>query len=136
MRSMTRRSLWRSLWRGLLLRCPRCGGRGVMKNWFTMRNRCPNCDLVLNRGESSDYWLGAYTINFIVAELFAVGLIVVMVLVMLPDVAWTVVQFAALAAAIGMPILFFPFSRTLWLGLDLWARPDERGDRARRSHLN
>ncbi len=136
MRSMTRRSLWRTLGRGLLLRCPRCGGRGVMRNWFTMRRRCPHCDLVLNRGESSDYWLGAYTINFIVAELFAVVLIVALVLLTLPQIPWIFIQYAAITAAIVMPILFFPFSRTLWLGLDLWARPAERGDHARQSHLN
>ena len=136
MRSMPRRNLWRSLGRGILLRCARCGGRGVMKSWFTMHRRCPHCGLVLDRGESSDYWLGAYTINFIVAEFVAVLLIVAMILFMLPDISWTVVQWASIVAAVAMPILFFPFSRTLWLALDLWARPSERGDRARRSHLN
>ncbi|CAA9581823.1 MAG: hypothetical protein AVDCRST_MAG18-3251 [uncultured Thermomicrobiales bacterium] len=136
MRTVTRRNLWRSLGRGALLRCPRCGGRGIIRGWFSMQRRCPTCQLVLNRGESSDYWLGAYTINFVVAEFVAVLLIVVLILFTLPDIPWTVVQYAAIVAAVAMPILFFPFSRTLWLALDLWARPAERGDRARRSHLN
>lgn len=136
MRSMPRRNLRLSLWRGIRLRCPRCGGGGVMRGWFSMQRRCPHCQLVLDRGESSDYWLGAYTINFVVAEFVAVLLIVALILFTLPDVPWTVVQWAAIAAAVATPILFFPFSRTLWLALDLWARPSERGDRARRSHLN
>ena len=38
----------------------------------------------------------------------------------------------ALAAAALLPVLFFPFSRTLWLALDLSARPTLRGDRSRR----
>ena len=135
MYSMTRRNLWRSLGRGMLLRCPRCGGRGILRNWFNLQKRCPTCGLVLDRGESSDYWLGAYTINFIVAEFVAVLLIVVFILATLPEVHWAAVLYGGLAAAVVMPILFFPFSRTLWLGLDLWARPSERGDRARRSHL-
>ncbi|HEY8601229.1 MAG TPA: DUF983 domain-containing protein [Thermomicrobiales bacterium] len=136
MRTMTRRNLWRSLGRGALLRCPRCGGRGIIKGWFSMQRRCPSCNLVLDRGESSDYWLGAYTINFVVAESVAVLLIVALILFTLPDIPWNTVQYASIIAAVVMPLLFFPFSRTLWLALDLWARPSERGDRARRSHLN
>ncbi len=136
MRTMTRRNLWLSLRRGALLRCPRCGGRGVIKGWFSMQRRCPRCNLVLDRGESSDYWLGAYTINFIVAESVAVFLIVALILFTLPEVPWNTVQYASIVAAVAMPLAFFPFSRTLWLALDLWARPSERGDRARRSHLN
>jgi uncharacterized protein (DUF983 family) len=134
MRSMTRRSLWRTLGRGMLLRCPRCGGRGILRNWFNLQRRCPTCGLVFDRGESSDYWLGGYTINFVVAECSAVLLIVALVLATLPTVPWDLVLYAGLAAAVLMPVLFFPFSRTLWLALDLWARPAERGDRARRSH--
>ena len=135
MYSMPRRNLWRSLGRGALLRCPRCGGRGILRNWFNLHKRCPTCRLVLDRGETSDYWLGAYTINFVVAEVVAVLLIVALILATLPDVPWAIVLYGGLAVAVVMPILFFPFSRTLWLGLDLWARPSERGDRARRSHL-
>jgi uncharacterized protein (DUF983 family) len=118
--------------RALLLRCPRCGGRGVLRNWFNLKEHCPTCGLVFNRGESGDYWLGGYTINFLVAEFTAVILTVIFVLATLPDVPWNVVGFTALAAATLLPVLFFPFSRTLWLALDLSARPTLRGDRIRR----
>lgn len=136
MQSMTRRNLWRSLGRGMLLRCPRCGGRDIRQGWFGLKRRCPTCNLVLNRGESEDYWLGAYAINLVAAEFVAVLIIVVFILATLPTVRWDLLVYSGLVAAVGMPILFFPFSRTLWLALDLWARPAERGDRARRSHLN
>jgi uncharacterized protein (DUF983 family) len=118
--------------RALLLRCPRCGGRNVMRNWFNLKEQCPSCGLVFNRGESGDYWLGGYTINFLVAEFTAVILTVILVIATLPDVPWGVVGFTALAAAALLPVLFFPFSRTLWLALDLSARPTLRGDRPRR----
>ena len=134
MYSMTRRSLWWSLGRGALLRCPRCGGRGILRSWFNLHHRCPNCRLVLNRGESADYWLGAYTINFVVAEFAAIFLIVGFILLTLPAVPWTAVLYGGIAVAVIMPLIFYPFSRALWLGLDLWARPSERGDHARRSH--
>lgn len=101
-----------------------------------MQRRCPSCNLVLDRGESSDYWLGAYTINFVVAESVAVLVIVVLILFTLPDIPWNTVEYTGMVAAVAMPLLFFPFSRTLWLAVDIWARPAERGDKARRSHLN
>jgi len=135
-RSMTRRNLWLSLGRAVLLRCPRCGGRGLLRGWFALKQRCPTCQLVLERGESEDYWLGAYAINLVAAESVAVLIIVVFLLATLPDVPWDLLVYIGVGAAAGMPILFFPFSRTLWLALDLWARPSERGDRARRSHLH
>ena len=127
-----RQSPLRMFGRALLLRCPRCGGRGVLRNWFNLKVACPTCGLVFNRGESGDYWLGGYTINFLVAEFTAVILTVIFVLATLPDVPWNVVGFTALAAATLLPVLFFPFSRTLWLALDLSARPTLRGDRASR----
>lgn len=136
MRSMTRRNLWRSLGRGALLRCPRCGGRGLLRGWFTLHRRCPTCGLVLDRGESADYWFGAYTLNLVIAEGGAVLMVVGLILATLPNVSWTAVEIAGLTTAVVLPLLFFPFSRTLWLALDLWLRPSERGDRARRSHLH
>ena len=53
------------------------------------------------------------------------------VLLTLPQVPWNRVGFVALAAAVALPILFFSFSRTLWLALDLSVRPKLRGDRNR-----
>jgi uncharacterized protein (DUF983 family) len=117
--------------RALALRCPRCGGGGILRGWFALKHHCPTCDLVFTRGEAGDYWLGGYTINFLVAEFAAVILTVIAVLLTLPDVPWGRVGLVALAAATLLPILCFPFSRTLWLALDLMARPTLRGDRYR-----
>lgn len=134
--SAQQRTPLRMFGRAILLRCPRCGGGGVLRNWFNLKESCPTCHLNFNRGESGDYWLGGYTINFLVAEFTAVILTVIFVLATLPDVPWNVVGFTALAAAALLPILFFPFSRTLWLALDLSARPKLRGDQSRRQPLN
>ena len=51
---------WTRVRRALLLRCPRCGSSGILKNWFSLHDRCPSCGLVFARGEISDYWLGSY----------------------------------------------------------------------------
>ena len=114
-----RPGFWRMIGRAVLLRCPRCGGRGIKRGLGQLQPRCPACGLVTNRGESEDYWLGGYTINFIAAEFIAVFLIVGLILVMWPAVNWGLVTSVGAVAAVAMPILFFPFSRTLWLALDL-----------------
>lgn len=122
-----KRGFGRLIGRAFLLRCPRCGGRGILRGWFKLQHRCPTCRLALERGES-DYWLGGYTINFVVAETAAVVLIVGLILATLPTVPWTVVTYTAMAAVVALPLLFFPFSRTLFLAIDLYVRPSHQGD--------
>ena len=119
----------RMIGRAFLLRCPRCGGRGILRNWFNLQHRCPTCRLVLNRGESEDYWLGGFTVNFVVGETVAVLIVVGLMLATLPNVPWTAITYTAMVACVVVPILFFPFSRTLFLAVDLFARPAQRGDR-------
>lgn len=41
--------------RAFLLRCPRCSGRGILRSWFKMKERCPTCALAFDRVESEDY---------------------------------------------------------------------------------
>jgi uncharacterized protein (DUF983 family) len=120
------------LGRGIVLHCPRCGQGDIRQGWFKLKNRCPNCELALERGESEDYWLGAYAINLVAAEFVALLMVVGLILATLPAVPWGTVVWLGLAGALLTPILFFPFSRTLWLALDLYARPTENGDRATR----
>jgi uncharacterized protein (DUF983 family) len=112
----------------LRLRCPRCGGPGVMRTWMAMRERCPHCDLALDRGESADFWLGAYAINLVIAEGSAAVIGIIVLWATWPQSTLAMVIGASLA--IGMPFLFYPFSRTLWLAWDLAFRPSEEGDDA------
>jgi uncharacterized protein (DUF983 family) len=113
--------------RAMRLRCPRCGGGGVLRTWFHLKPVCPTCGLVFDRGES-DYWIGGYTVNFIVAEVFGIGAGVVYTLVSWPNVPWTRVEYGTATLMVLLPILFFPFSRLLWLAVDLAFRPVEAGD--------
>lgn len=117
--------------RALLLRCPRCGGRGIWRSYFRMRRTCPTCTLVLDRGESEDYWLGAYMFNLVAAELVAIAISVSVIVVNWPDVPWNAVWFGSIALAALMPVLFFPFARNLWLAWDLYFRPREPSDSRR-----
>lgn len=114
--------------RALALRCPRCGGRGILRTWFKMADRCPTCGLALERGESSEFWIGAYVFNLVAGEILAIGIPVIWMIVSAPRQPWTAIEITAALLAIVLPAAFFPFSRTLWLAWDLSFRPFEPGD--------
>ncbi len=117
-----------SFLRALALRCPRCGGRSILKDWLHLRAECPTCALALERGETEDYWYGGFMFNIIAAELLSMGTVVVIIVATFPDVPWTVLEFLAPALAVAAPVLAFPFTRCLWLAWDLSFRPTEPGD--------
>jgi len=112
--------------RAILLRCPRCGAKGILLTWFRMRERCARCNLALDRGEAHDYWLGGYAINMVVAEGSAAVVALACLFLRWPDT--TLALRVGLTLAIGMPLVFYPFSRTLWLAVDLRFRARETGD--------
>ena len=95
-----------------------------------MRDACPHCSLMLERGESSDFWIGAYVFNLAAGELIAIAGPVAWAILTWPDPPWTRIEVVAIVLAISLPILFFPLSRTLWLAWDLSFRPFEPGDAA------
>jgi uncharacterized protein (DUF983 family) len=111
--------------RGLTVRCPLCGGRGLFQRWFTMVDRCPRCRLRTERVEG--HWLGSLGMNTIVSFAAVLLAVVVGVLLGYPD-ALTVAVVGVVATAVIVPIAFFPVSRTLWSAIDLAMRPLEPDD--------
>ena len=87
-----------------------------------MRDSCPSCHLRLDRGED-DYFIGSFTINFVVAELLIVLGALVGILATWPEVPWDALKWGLMGAMIPVPILFYPFAKTLWLAVDLTFRP-------------
>lgn len=114
--------------RALLLRCPRCGGSGILRSWLKMQDYCPTCGLALERGESSDFWIGAYVFNLVIGEVVALGVPIVWMIVSAPHQPWTLIEIVAVVLCVALPFVFYPFSRTLWLAWDLSFRPTEPGD--------
>jgi hypothetical protein len=94
-----------------------------------MRKTCPECQLILDRGES-DYFLGGYTVNFVVAELLIVLGGAAGIVFTWPQVPWALITWGLILLMVVAPILFYPFSRTLWLAIDLIFRPLTLGDLA------
>ena len=120
-------TLW---WRGVRRRCPRCGGRHALESWFRLAKRCPDCGYRFVREDG--FWLGAYVINFVVVEAI-IGAVLfgyIFVAANNPDASAVPVIVAGIVAAIAAPILFFPFSRTIWAAIDLAIRPLEPAEEA------
>lgn len=82
-----------------------------------MRERCPRCDLRFER-ESEGYWLGAIALNLGVTEaLFAVAFVGGMLLTW-PEVPWGALAAVVIGLNAVVPLVFYPFSKTLWVAVD------------------
>lgn len=113
------------LGRALRRRCPYCGGGGIFQGWFSLRERCPTCGAVFEREDG--YFLGAYAVNLIIALFVGLGGALLLIFgTPLRDAALIWQEAVAVLLAVALPILFFPYSRTLWMALDLQVDPPER----------
>jgi uncharacterized protein (DUF983 family) len=120
------------LLRALRRACPRCGSRHVFSHWFRMAERCPRCDYLFAREDG--FFLGAFVINFAVTE-GALGIVlgVMIALEAGGGVAIGLIVAAAIAVTLVVPIVFYPFSKTVWTAIDLFMHPDLQAyDPARR----
>lgn len=110
----------RTFGRALLLRCPRCGARGVVRFWARLPEACPGCGHSFEHEEG--YWLGAVAVNTVaVMAAFAVVFVGGMVLTW-PEVPWNGLLIATVAVSALFPIAFYPWAKTLWVALDLTFR--------------
>ena len=89
-----------------------------------MRSQCPRCALQFDRGES-DYFYGAYLLNFVVAELVPVLAFVVGLVVTWPAPPWNLLTVITVVLAIVAPIALYPTTKGIWLAVDLMFRPGE-----------
>jgi uncharacterized protein (DUF983 family) len=103
------------------LRCPRCGSAGMFSGFFSMHACCPGCSLVFER--EPGYFIGAIYINYAMTTLIAIAgfliLDALMALALPPQfVLWAV--FSAF-----FPLVFFRYSRSLWLSMDYLFNPED-----------
>jgi uncharacterized protein (DUF983 family) len=116
------RRLMVMLGRALALRCPNCGSRGLLKNWFHLHERCPVCGLRVER-EGHDYMAGSLLFNIVLAEMIFAALFVAYLLISWPNPNWDVLEIAAPVGMAVAPFILFPFSKLVWLAADLALRP-------------
>ncbi len=98
-------------------RCARCGSGGLFRRWFTMVERCPRCALQFEREEGQ--WVGAMIVNFVVTGLAFVVALVGGLLLTWPDVPWVWLTVVVALVNLVVPIVFYPTSKTIWVGIDL-----------------
>lgn len=93
-----------------------------------MKEHCPGCGYKFEREEG--FFLGAFVINFAVTE----GLIGLVLAIFIltenanPDPPVRPVIAFGLLAAVVAPLAFYPFSKTIWLAIDLIAHPAEQDE--------
>ena len=112
------------LGRGVLKRCPICGSGKLFTRWFRMKERCPGCGYLFEREEG--FFLGAYVINLAIAQGLVILLAVVPLIVRLatdPDASIVPFVVGGLLGAVAGPMVFYPWSKTVWTAFDLMLRP-------------
>ena len=114
----------KKLLRGLGGRCPDCGSGGLFRRYFSMVEDCPRCDLHFERDEG--YWVGAMIVNTAFAILVFLAIVVGGAAFTWPDVPWTALTIASIAAMVVVPVAFYPVSKTVWVAMDLMVRPRDR----------
>ena len=123
---------WRTLLRGLRKRCPRCSSGGVFSSWFTMRVACLRCDLRFEKEEGG--YLGAMVLNFAVAMLLWIVVLVIGLIVTVPDVPVWPLLAASCIVLILVPLAFYPNSKAIWAAVEFLVAksdPDYRAPAAR-----
>lgn len=102
--------------RGARKRCPRCAERRIWNGWFTLKARCPRCDLRFEAEEGG--FLGAMTLNYGMA--FAVwGLMVgVWLALTVPDVRVVPLTVASVVVLVAVPLWFYPRSKGIWAAIE------------------
>jgi uncharacterized protein (DUF983 family) len=109
--------------RGLTRRCPRCGAGRIFARWFHMVDRCPRCDYLFAREDG--FFLGAFVINFVVTE-GSLGIVLAVLIALEAGGGAPVgaIVAAAVAVTVVVPLVFYPFSKTVWTAIDLFMHPD------------
>lgn len=86
-----------------------------------MVDTCPGCGHRFERDPG--YWLGAMIINTaVVIGVFLAGFVGA-AWITWPDVPWTPILIVTMIVNLIVPVVFYPYSKTLFVALDLAVRP-------------
>jgi len=105
------------LWRGATRRCARCGSGKLFRRWFRMVPRCPRCGLRFEKEQG--YWVGAIAMNTIIVGGAFVIIFVIAIVATAPDIPVGPILAVVVPLMILGPLVAYPFSRTLWVAVDL-----------------
>ena len=106
-------------------RCPRCGER-AFRSFYGLRDDCSRCGLHFEREHG--YWVGALIINTTVTFGSFVIVFVGGMIVYWPDVPWGGLMAVTIGVMAVLPVVFYPFSKTIWMALELSWHPLESAE--------
>lgn len=118
---------WQIWWRAARLRCVACGGSPVMLAWFRESANCPRCGLKLDRAEEG-HQVGSYTVNISVTLFLLVLGICLAIWLTWPDVPWERITTGSVIAALLLPLVLYPWTKTFYLALHILLHPPEEDD--------
>jgi uncharacterized protein (DUF983 family) len=104
-----------ALGRGTMRHCPYCGGGGIFQGWFSLKKRCPSCNVLFEPEDG--YLLGAYVVNIGITAISAVAIVIS--LMIWSSMSVVQIQLIGAALAIGIPIFMYPYTLLFWIALDL-----------------
>ena len=81
-----------------------------------MRNECPRCHLRFAKEEGG--FLGALTLNYLVAILAWLVLLVVALILTVPDVPVAPLLLMSLVIMVLVPVWFYPRSKMIWAAVE------------------
>ena len=91
-----------------------------------MAAACPRCGLPLERNEEG-YTVGAYMFNIGLAEAAFLAVFAGVLVITWPDPPWQLLTWVSGGLMVVLPLVFYPYSKTLFLGLHLLFHPADPG---------
>jgi uncharacterized protein (DUF983 family) len=110
--------------RAMILHCPHCGGTGLFRHWWAMREACPNCGLSLAAGNR----VGANLLNLVAAEFLLMGFLAVVIIRTWPTPPWATLEWAAPLLMLIAPLALYPVAKLLFVAFDLMLHPGAAPD--------
>jgi uncharacterized protein (DUF983 family) len=111
----------RTFVRGCIKHCGVCGQGHLFRRWFRMLERCPRCGLKFERIEG--HWTGDIGVNTILSFGSLLAVLMGGFLLTWPEPPVLGLVVSTIATALLAPLFFLPFSKTIWLAIDLMMRP-------------
>lgn len=118
-----------ALWRGVRKRCPRCGERRIWDGWFTVTPVCPTCSLRFE--EEQGGFLGAMTLNYMLAFGVWVAVLIVVLVATVPDVPVVPLLIMSVVVLVLVPLWAYPRAKMTWAAIEWMAHRTDPDYRAR-----
>ena len=100
----------------------------MFSSWFKLRSACPNCGLRFESEEGG--FLGAMVLNYSLTLGLWVLVVAVSLVLTVPNVPVLPLTIASMVGVIGVPIWFYPRSKTIWAAIEFLVAKNDPDYRA------